>query len=175
VELKYPTRNLHVDHQGERFELRNHAAPDLTRHDVIKDIQRLERLVAAGVADSGWMLALTNDPGYWNAPTRDTFDVAFRIYEGRDLAGRLQWAPGTGSGTKVGRDLPLELTGRYTLAWRPYSTVSSGPAGTFRVLAVRVGASALALADRPRDPRPDDAIDLAAEAAAPGTPTEMTE
>lgn len=175
VELKYPTRSLNLDHQGERFELRDHAALDATRHDVVKDIQRLERLVAAGAADSGWMLALSNDPGCWNAPTRDTFDIAFRIHEGRDLAGRLEWAPGTGSSTKAGRDLPLELTGRYTLAWRPYSTVSSRSAGTFRVLAVQVGACASALADRPSDARPDDPIDLTTEAAQPGTPEEMTE
>jgi hypothetical protein len=155
VELKYSTRKLIADYEGERFHLRDHAAQDVRRHDVVKDIERIELLVKSGVVDSGWVLALTNDRGYWNAAKRDTVDAAFRIHEGRQLTGRLEWAAGTANGTKASREHHLELTGQYTLTWLPYSNLTDGPAGTFRILAVHVSADAaitlgpLATAEKP--------------------------
>lgn len=70
VELKYATRALQVDHRGERFNLRNQAAQDVRRHDFIKDIVRIETLVARGVVHRGWAIFLTNDAGFWAASSR---------------------------------------------------------------------------------------------------------
>lgn len=138
VELKYPTRALRVERDGERFELRNHAGQDLIRYDVVKDVCRLERLVGSGVAAQGWMLLLTNDQGYWTPTTRETVDLAFRLHEGRTLTGRLEWGPSAGSGTTAGREAPLELAGSYQLRWRDYAAPAPGPGGEFRLLAVHV-------------------------------------
>src|SRR3546814_1979709 len=78
------------------------------------------------------VLVLTNDPAYWLPRSRaDTVDAAFDIAEARELAGMLQWSALAGQGTTKGREVPLQLTGRYPLAWRDYS-VLGGAAGTFR-------------------------------------------
>ena len=54
VELKYKTRSVDISIGGEQFALQNHAAQDLGRYDFVKDIERLERVVAAG-ATSRWL------------------------------------------------------------------------------------------------------------------------
>ena len=134
LELKYLTRELRVDVDDDRFELRNQGAHDIRRYDVVNDLVRLERFVAAG-ASNGLAIVLTNDSGYWNTPTRtDQIDAAFRIHSGAELSGVRTWRPNAGKGTTRGRSDPLHLTGTYRPHWRPYSNVGVGAAGTFRYL-----------------------------------------
>ena len=83
IELKYWTRGLSYHLGDEDYTLSDRAAQDLGRYDFIKDIERVERVVLAGHANAGCVVALTNDQGYWNASTRDTVDAAFRLHEGR--------------------------------------------------------------------------------------------
>lgn len=118
IELKYLVAALHATVDGELVDLPSQSAQDISRHDVIKDITRVEALLADGYADRGHVLVLSNDRSYWQRALRsDTIDAAFRIHEGRDLAGTLSWAARAGRGTTVGRDIPLLLGGRYTCRW----------------------------------------------------------
>ena len=50
----------------------------------MKDIQSLEEMVAAGVADEGLFIFLTNDKSYYLNPNKETttVDWNFRIHEG---------------------------------------------------------------------------------------------
>ena len=50
---------------------------------------------------------------------RNPIDAAFRIHEGRLLAGTLTWSATTGSGTTARRDQPLVLAGTYRCTWLP--------------------------------------------------------
>lgn len=50
---------------GEHFNLPHQGAHDISRHDFIKDVLRVKRLVADGIVDVGWAVALTNDQNYW--------------------------------------------------------------------------------------------------------------
>ncbi|HEX8864169.1 MAG TPA: hypothetical protein VF821_00805, partial [Lentzea sp.] len=148
VELKYLAKGFTGVVGGERYELKNGFAQDQRRHDVIKDVARLERLIVEGRADVGWAVTLTNDPGYWS-PGRgiDPIDAAFRLHEGRSLSGTLRWAMHAAEGTKANRDVPLVLTGTYACRWRPYSEVvdSRGHTRSFRHLSIVVaGAPRLA-------------------------------
>ncbi len=138
VELKYPTRLLVAEHDGEAYRLRDHAAHDVLRHDVVKDVHRVERCVDAGAADAGWVMALTNEPGYWTRSERVTIDAAFRLHEGRVLEGTTAWSSLAGPGTTARRNVPLALRGRYPLTWHDYSQVGAGTASRFRYLAVPV-------------------------------------
>ena len=98
---------------------------------------RVERLVAAGSADRGIVLALTNDSTYWRGPGRGTSPnyAALRLMEGRTLSGSLAWGPGTGAGTMRGREAPIDLRGEYVCEWTDYSVVHSGPSeAKFRYL-----------------------------------------
>src|SRR5262249_44709346 len=52
-------------------------------------------ITAATPAIRGAAVILSNDSTYWAAPsTANTFDAAFRIHEGRSLAGDLAWGLG---------------------------------------------------------------------------------
>lgn len=124
------------------FDLPHQSANDISRHDVIKDVTRVEALLADGYADEGYVVVLTNDRSYWQPSSRqDTIDAAFRLHEGRILAGTLAWAPRAGRGTTVKRDTPLQLAGQYACQWRDYSQVGlpTGHVARFRYLLIAAG------------------------------------
>lgn len=111
--------------EGEQFDLPNQGAHDISRHDVVKDVARVERFVADGVADSGWVVALSNDSNYGGPGSKvEPIDAMFRIHEGRELRGALEWSARAGVGTTRGRDLSLVLEHVYSCGWRDYSTVT---------------------------------------------------
>lgn len=133
VELKYLTAAWSGEHAGEPFLLLNHGAQDIRAYDCVKDIQRVESFVAAGIATHGVAVILSNDASYWRAPGhgRETNAAAFRLYEGTVLEGTRAWGPATGVGTMKNRTDPIALGGRYRCHWRDYSRMS-GRTGSFR-------------------------------------------
>ena len=101
VELKYCTRILNLDHDGESFALRNQSAHDIRRYDFLRDIQRMEQLSA-----------LPNDDSYWKHPSRpDTVDAAFRLHDGRRITGEMAWSERAGPGTTKKREQAVRLNG----------------------------------------------------------------
>lgn len=149
IELKHLTRGLSVEYDGEAFNLANQSAHDISRYDVVKDIKRVEDLLAADLADSGYVVVLSNDGAYWRTGRNaDTADAAFRFDEGRELSGTLEWGSSAGPGTSKGREAAVTLAGQYTARWVDYSTVD-GRAGRFRYLFVAV---------EPGDSRPETVL-----------------
>ena len=141
VELKYCTRKLELEHNGESFALRDQRAQDTRRYDFIKDIQRLERVSKDRTeVRAGFAVLLTNDPSYWQQSSRpDTVDAAFRLDDGRGVTGELAWSERAAAGTTKGREEPLRLDGSYELQWRDYYADSSGERyGQLRYLAVQI-------------------------------------
>lgn len=139
IELKYLVAALHAAIGEESFDLPHQSANDISRHDVVKDITRIEAALADGHADSGCVVVLTNDRSYWQPATRaDPIDAAFRLHEGRILEGTLGWADRAGHGTITGRDTPLVLANRYICHWRDYSGVilTNGSTSQFRYLLI---------------------------------------
>lgn len=104
--------------EGEHFALKNHGAQDVRGYDVIKDIGKRERFVAAKQGWNGVFVAITNDPSFWRPVThgRLTNADAFRIYEGVMLAGTPAWGPNTGPGTMKNREAAIELAGAHLLS-----------------------------------------------------------
>lgn len=139
IELKYMTRRWAGTVDGESYALKDHGAPDLRGYDVVKDIMRVERFVAARPGSTGAVIALTTDAAYWRDPghQRPTNSDAFRLYDGRSVAGERRWGSNMG-GTNKGREQPLALQATYSLRWRDYSRVDVSPAGRFRALLVTV-------------------------------------
>jgi hypothetical protein len=70
LELRYMVRRLSMLLDGERFELHSQAGRDIRRYDVVRDLRRLQQLVASGVLDTGFAVVLTNDSRYWLASRR---------------------------------------------------------------------------------------------------------
>lgn len=140
VELKYLTGRWAGDIGGEHFALKNHGAQDVRGYDVVKDIGRLERFVAAKQGWNGVFVAITNDPSYWR-PVRHgriTNAEAFRLHEGVRLTGTRAWGARTGKGTMKNRDAAIELAGSYRLEWRDYARIDDSSRGLFRRLLLEV-------------------------------------
>jgi hypothetical protein len=134
LELKYWKRNLRITLDGEEFNLPFQGAQDLARYDFLKDLSRVERLVAVGKARTGAVIAITNDHLYWQGGRPNTVDADFRIHEGRRLSGTMSWSDAASDGTKRSREADLTLRGVYHPVWQPYFTVDGEPYGEFRYL-----------------------------------------
>jgi hypothetical protein len=140
VELKYPVRRIDTVIDNETYQLPDQSAHDITRHDITKDIWRIEQLVTGGHADEGWAITLTNDPAYWKPPTRpNPIDAEFRIHEAATLTGTRRWLTHAGPGTTKGRAAPIDLLGTYTCRWDDFA--SPLPHLGFRWLAIHVPAT----------------------------------
>lgn len=139
-ELKYKTHALEVVLNGEEFQLQDHVALPLGRYDFLKDVQRIESVVAMGPQYSGAAILLTNDSAYWGSPRSlsDT-SAAFSLAEGRTVSGVLDWSEKTSDGTKRNREKSIGLSGAYKFNWADYSTMKSGAYSRFRFLLVAVG------------------------------------
>jgi hypothetical protein len=124
--------------------LRSQTAQDLGRYDFIKDIGRVESVVADRASRaSGYTILLTNDPSYWMRPRNaSTADARFRLHEGNTLHGSLEWGSGASEGTRRGREDLLQLRGSYALQWEDYSRPAAGAYGGFRYLLVEVKSDA---------------------------------
>lgn len=140
VELKYKTRALTVSVDGEEFALSSHGAQDLGRYDYIKDVQRIEQVVARGACSQGYAVFLTNDSAYWSDSSGRTVDAGFRLHDGRVLQGELRWDSHAGAGTIRGRERPLRLKSEYPIQWQDYSRVESARYSVFRYACVHVDA-----------------------------------
>jgi len=139
VECKYLVREIDVTEAGERFMLRTQSAHDVRRYDTLKDVARVEQFLSLGVADEGFVVAVTNDAAYWKPASRpDTFDASFRMHEERLVQGRLAWADGTGVGSMKNREAAIDLEGSYRLTWRDFSSLGDGPAGRFRYMSIKI-------------------------------------
>lgn len=139
IELKYLSRGLEATHSGEQFTLKEQGAQDIRRFDVIKDVWRLETVVAQGIAAEGYSITITNDSSFWREGMRpNTIDAAFRLHEGRTIQGDLAWAATAADGTTKGRNVPIQMSGSYELRWRDYSVIPETRNGLFRTLLVKV-------------------------------------
>ncbi|WP_289020202.1 hypothetical protein [uncultured Ornithinimicrobium sp.] len=104
------------------------------------DIVRLER-TPLGRDSNGLAIMLTNEPRLWTAPTkrrRPPNDWAFRIHEGAQLSGTLDWGNGYAANQR-------ELFGSYEVRWRDFSNLDARPGGRLRWLAIPVEPSAQVL------------------------------
>lgn len=81
VELKYLAAGWTGEADGEYFDLLSQGAQDIRAYDVVKDVQRVERLVNNRPGWSGLVLVLANDPAYWSRPAHGltTNADAFRM------------------------------------------------------------------------------------------------
>lgn len=174
IELKYRTQELEccapssdLDPPRERFSLTDQDARDHGRYDFLRDLTRLEWVLADRPdADRGMAVLLTNDPLYWRPPDPKkpkTYDAAFRLHEPPDgkprcLRGPMEWAKGVG-GAKKGKECPIVLGHSYTLDWQDYSLVEKPEDAkyrAFRYLAVEVSSVSVGATDAksPKE-RPD--------------------
>lgn len=143
LELKYPKRALNRVMNSEGFQLTDSGARDIIRHDICKDITRLERAIEQKFIEKGYLIVVTNDSSFWTPGQRDdVIDADFHVHGGRILEGTLTWSERAGAGTTKKRDTPLVFAGSYSLEWGPYSRIEDERFGEFRSLIVEVNTPA---------------------------------
>lgn len=140
IKPRYHTARLCCILNGEIFCLKDHAAEDQARYDVLRDLMRIEQLVLQEKSRRGYVVFLTNDAKLWQPPVRtDPIDTDFRLHEGRELEGVLRWGAHAGAGTVKRREEPIALKGRYQCVWRPYFSLTPPHRnGEFRYLLFEV-------------------------------------
>lgn len=134
LELKYKTRKFRTVVGDETFLLRDQRAQDVGRYDYLKDIERLESMLARQDGTRGYAILLTNDHSYWTQAESHTVDAAFRLHENSLLRGTRHWGQNAAPGTMAGREAPIPLHGKYRNRWRDYSQVTEDAGGQFRYL-----------------------------------------
>lgn len=142
-ELKYKTRKLTATIEDEEFKLKDQGAQNQGRYDFLNDVQRLGNLVNGHNYIFGYAIFLTNNPLYWNGPGRNnTYDADFRIHNGRNVHGEMNWNVNAAEGTRVGRNNPVTIQGNYNLNWKPYSNIQNyeheGNYSEFKYLLVKI-------------------------------------
>ena len=139
IRLIYTTRGLDLDWGNERYLLREHGGQPPRRYEFLNAVQRIEEAITHGPAKMGYAIMLTNQPQYWNPPSKqDVIDAAFRLHHGRKVAGELTWAEHAGEETTRGKENSINLLGSYSLHWRDYSRLGESNNQQFRYLAVAV-------------------------------------
>ena len=140
IELKYKTKKLLAEFDGEKYHLANHGAQDCGRYDFIKDICRLEHITSTMENCEVYAILLTNDSLYWKPSSSKgtTIDAAFHLNEGRVLHGSLGWTENASDGTKKNRESHLQVNGEYPINWSDYAITSTESSSQFRHLTVYV-------------------------------------
>ena len=142
IELKYKTRSLNAEVFGQHYRLREHSARDEGRFDLLHDVERLERLIAARQSIVGAAVLHTIDSRYWKRSKWDrrAKDAKFRLYEGRHLTGVLAWRAGAANVTMGRRKARIKLVGCYAASWTDYCNPTLDANCTFRYLLLDVRA-----------------------------------
>ncbi len=117
VELKYAKARAELEIGAERYSL-PHATRDVARYGFLKDIARLESFAEMypGIA-----VMLSNDCKLWTGQDKGLTDTQFRVHEGREVSGMLEWSEET-STQITAKNPPLNLIGSYRMNWHSYST-----------------------------------------------------
>ncbi|AFZ73772.1 hypothetical protein [Natronobacterium gregoryi] len=134
IELKYPLDTFHsIEPLHGLNEVFNHSkiqAYDIPMYEFWKDVATVERLVANGSIDTGYVLSLTNYEGCWQKRGQHLNAADFLTYDGRQVTGTLAYSDDASAKTKENYP-PLHLSSTYELTWQPYQyTTPSHPEGS---------------------------------------------
>lgn len=141
IELKYPTARYSGIVDGTEFNLKNHSAYDHRRHDILRDIQKIENFCLENNETTGFVIVVTNAATLWDGPIRkDTADREFSIRHGNKATGFLKWAETASAGTTRGREAEINLADTYQFNWKEYSEIG-GKNGIFKYLIITVNKS----------------------------------
>lgn len=142
IELKYIKESTHVIHGDEQFHLAGSWGTNLSRFDCWADYRRIESIVAAGHAQQGHAIFLTNVATAWNTDVGSTRNLAsmFSLHEGRTVpaGASLNWTPATPTAGSVSAKrlppyAPVLVSRPQACRWTDYSKIGQ-PGGTFRYL-----------------------------------------
>ena len=140
IELKYKTKGCRKVTDGEVFNLKNHAAKDVSCYLYLKDLQRIEYIRdQAPEFLEGYTIFITNDLSYAKKPLKeDCIYQQFSLEDGITKTGLLDWSESAGEGTKKHCKNPITLQDNYPLKWQKYSQIDDTNTGTFIYLVNKI-------------------------------------
>ena len=152
IELKYRQKKLkevYTDsYTGLPLYLKEHSAQDQGCFQFWNDIHRIENArfretISGKKFEKGYSLMLTNDPSYWNKPTKNkTSYDAFQLYDGRELVKNTELAFRKGTAKSSNGDKKFIIRGDYSISWEDYSSLFPSEAskknGIFRYLLLEI-------------------------------------
>lgn len=126
IELKYKTKECSINYNNEQFNLKSHCANNLGMYDVVRDIERVEKV--KGVYDNcreGYTICITNDQGYYKSRNNGgkVQYEDFCIGQDKQLPKHPRWKLNPSLGTIKGRTKEINLTNNYICNWYDYSEV----------------------------------------------------
>ncbi len=133
IELKYKTKGCIKELAGDVYNIKNHGAKDVNCYLYLKDIQRIETVRAnVPTFEEGYTIFITNEKSYLKSPQKsDCVYKDFSLAENEVKHGIMDWAEGTGAGTKKGMEEPISLADSYPIHWDEYSKLDDSNTGTF--------------------------------------------
>lgn len=133
IELKYKTKGCVKELDGDVYNIKNHGAKDVNCYLYLKDIQRIETVRAnVSVFEEGYTIFITNEKSYLKSPQKlDCVYMDFSLAENEEKHGIMDWAEGTGAGTKKGMEEPIRLLNSYPIHWNEYSKLDDSNTGSF--------------------------------------------
>jgi hypothetical protein len=151
IELKYKTKKLETENNGELYSLTNHGATDIGRYSFRKDIYRIEQFLSNEKNSSvGFVFILTNDDNYINnnVGLKETFDKHFTCHQNSLFKKKFKgWNYSRIDKTKYQKEnncwkyknqkkkhwtcrknnsYILELKNNYPIVWKEYSKLEKG-------------------------------------------------
>lgn len=141
IELKYKTaKGAYVDSDSSIIQLKQQSAVDLGAYGFLYDIHRIEALAETDKSfERGFVIMLTNDSAYYASSGRNSMYDEFKIYQGQDKTGKLDWKREAYKDKEEPdwlKSYPaIHLIGRYQMNWQPYDEV-----GDFKYNVVQINA-----------------------------------
>lgn len=84
------------------------------KYAFLKDIKKLEDYCEQGLCREGIAILITRDGSFWEKSGKNLKYPDFELYEGRVIKGKVK--------SPTDRYKEIQLTGKYTMHWRPYGT-----------------------------------------------------
>lgn len=125
IEFKYVTQGGKIRLEYGTYELKDHAAIDMRRHQFVKDVSRLEEFKNTHPnVPCGYALLLTNMRGFWKGSPKSKAATQFNIYDGSILS---QGVHAFCDGYKIcSTHSPVTLTNSYLIKYKDYMKGADG-------------------------------------------------
>lgn len=155
IEFKYKTLNTKAASKasliiptilGQNFEPKSHMAHDLGGYDVLHDLVRTRNVIddASIKVQNGFVVFITNDHNYWDAPKAiKTYKhgTDFRLSDGRKMKNGdvLDWVRTVNITNSVGKSRisPIKICNEYSIVWEnfyPVARCKNNGINLFRIL-----------------------------------------
>ncbi|MHA1574762.1 MAG: hypothetical protein ACTSXL_01275 [Alphaproteobacteria bacterium] len=123
IELKYKTKKLEKEIEGEKFNLITQGALNINSWAFFNDIKRIEDF---GKKEKGFVIMITNDSSYYKdfkKGEKKCYYEDFKLHNNKSITKRkFNW----GGGRCGDKYLGIEIKGDYPLSWEDYGNKDNG-------------------------------------------------